>query len=46
MKIYYILGINYVIADLTKINIKGLINQAPTIIMITFVGVRFIEPDN
>ncbi len=46
MKIYSIFWINYVIADLTKINIKGLINQAPTIIMITFVGVRFIEPDN
>jgi len=40
MKIYYIFWINNVSADLTKINIKGLINQAPTIIMITFVGVQ------
>ncbi len=46
MKIYSIFWIIYVSGNLTKINIKGLINQAPTIIMITFVGVRFIEPDN
>jgi len=46
MKIYSIFWINYASTDLIKINIKGLINQAPTIIMITSVGIRFIESDD